>query len=109
MSVLAHRCRTCRHLEDRHAARERGYQSCRCCNTGQPDLDPEPLLLPTYAVPGRHPEPLWPPGSARNAGTSHLTRACGCERCRVIAASLGATDSEEPLRTGKMGETTLQP
>lgn len=113
MSVLTHRCRGCGHLEDRHAARERGYQSCRCCNDGSPDLDPEPLLLETYAVPGHRREPLWPPGSARNAGTSHVTRACGCGPCRTRAATFaapgGGNDSVPALRTGKMGSTTVHP
>lgn len=89
MSVLVHRCRGCGHLEDRHAARERGYQTCRCCNGGSADLDPEPELQPTFAVPGRRPEALWPPGSTRNPGTSHLTRACGCDRCRERGAAEG--------------------
>ena len=57
MSVLTHRCRFCGHLEDRHAARERGYQPCPCCNGARssvdPDLDPEPELHPTYALPGQ--------------------------------------------------------
>ena len=112
MSVLTHRCRGCGHLEDRHAARERGYQSCGCCTAGSPDLDPEPVLLETYAVPGRRPEPLWEPGSARNAGTSHLTRTCGCERCRLVAAGPGraaATDSVPGAQAGNMVGNTFQP
>ncbi len=117
MSVLTHRCRFCGHLEDRHAARERGYQPCPCCNGARssvdPDLDPEPELHPTYALPGHLPEPLWAPGATRNAGTSHTTRTCACERCRAVARAAEdpdeGEDSAAARSTGKLGESLPLP
>lgn len=115
MSVLTHRCRACGHVEDRHAARERDYQSFPCCHGGgpDPDLDPERELLPTYALSGRLPEPLWAPGTTRNAGTAHTTRTCGCERCRTVArAATGSgngMDSASARSAGKLGVLTPLP
>jgi len=107
VSVLVHRCRGCGHLEDRHAARERGYQSCRCCNDGSPDLDPEPELQPTFTVPGRRPEPLWPPGSTRNPERSKKRRTSPKSSSSVLPFGArsqgrpteGATDAQGLGRT----------
>lgn len=80
MSVLLHVCRTCRHRETSHEGRDRGYSACRCCR-GAGDIDPEPLLVQTWAFPRWEPEPLYRPGSQWNAGTSHRLELCACARC----------------------------
>jgi len=77
-------------------ARERGYQSCRCCNDGSPDLDPEPELQPTFTVPGRRPEPLWPPGSTRNPGRSKKRRTSPKSSSSVLP--FGARSQGRPIR-----------
>ncbi|MFK5584603.1 MULTISPECIES: hypothetical protein [unclassified Serinicoccus] len=81
MSVLMHLCRTCRHRATSHQGGDRGYSGCRCCR-GPGDLDPEPVLVATFTMPGGAREPLHPPGSLWNAGTTHQLRLCDCPACR---------------------------
>ncbi|WP_068434323.1 hypothetical protein [Piscicoccus intestinalis] len=90
MSVLVHRCRRCGHREQWHRPRDSGYVRCDCCRAAgaQADIDPEPVLEPTWTHPGSVPEPLWAPGSVRNAGTMHAQECCGCDACRRATRAL---------------------
>lgn len=82
-----HLCRTCRHRATSHEGGDRGYTACPCCRGGG-DIDPEPILVQTFALPGWQPEPLYPPGSSWNAGSTHRLDLCGCGRCRAQFAEL---------------------
>ncbi|YAL84319.1 hypothetical protein ACMYYO_05810 [Dermacoccaceae bacterium W4C1] len=88
MSVLIHLCRTCGHEESAHEPRQRGYTACRCCLSGSSDLDPTPIERATFTMPGRVPEPLYLPGSQRNAGTMHAQQLCSCTACHARYAEL---------------------
>lgn len=101
MSVLLHVCRTCRHRATSHQGGDRGYSACPCCR-GPGDIDPEPLLVPTWAFPHWEAEPLHRPGTQWNAGTTHRLELCACARCFArfteLTSDLPATVGTEPGR-----------
>jgi len=94
VSVLVHLCRGCGHQSAWHEAGNGGYTSCRCCRAGSADPDPAPTLLPTYSSPHGIREPLWEPGTQRNAGTMHASRTCDCAQCHEAAEAM--TRREHP-------------
>ncbi|USQ75370.1 hypothetical protein [Ornithinimicrobium cryptoxanthini] len=111
MSVLLHVCGACRHRETSHQGGDRGYSGCPCCrDTG--DIDPEPLLVQTWALPGWAIEPLYRPGSQWNAGTTHRLELCDCAGCHARyrelaaeAATASSTTGTNLARSGSSSET----
>lgn len=82
MSVLLHLCRACRHKESSHHGRDRGYSDCACCR-GAGDIDPDPVLVQSWALPGWEAEAPYRPGSQWNPGTVHRLELCSCARCHA--------------------------
>ncbi len=105
MSVLVHLCRSCTHQQAWHESGNGGYTPCRCCRAGAPDADPTPTLLPTTSSPLGIREPLWSPGSQRNAGTMHASRTCDCAACHEAADAMSRREhpSAAPRLVGLSG------
>lgn len=99
--ILVHLCTGCGHPQREHVhdpkrlmVAIRGSNLCGCCErNAAPEFEPEPTPRETYAHPGGEPEPLYEPGSTRNAGGPHREHLCGCDACKVAAA----TFSEVPF------------
>lgn len=94
MSVLVHDCMHCGHRQDHHY--QGVYGKCACCRgyRKESDFQPvqEPTLHETFTHPGGKPEPLYRPGTRRNAGRGpHQSDVCGCERCQELYAELSAS------------------
>ncbi len=111
MSVLLHVCRTCQHRETSHQGRDRGYTACPCCR-GDGDIDPDPLLVQTWAFPRWEIEPLYRPGTQWNSGTSHRLELCACARCFARygelapdAPTAASTAGTSRARSGSSSET----
>lgn len=91
MSRLVHYCDTCTHEEVNHDRRRAAYtRRCECCISESPTLNPEPVLIETYALRGGQPEPLHQPGTEYNPGTGHRQHLCNCDRCHEKAAEVAS-------------------
>ena len=111
MSLLLHVCGACRHRETSHQGGDRGSSGCPCCR-GTGDIDPEPLHVQTWSLPGWEIEPLHRPGSQWNAGTTHRLDLCDCARCHARyrdlsaeAATASSTAGTSLARSGSSSET----
>jgi ssDNA-binding Zn-finger/Zn-ribbon topoisomerase 1 len=91
MSKLVHMCPTCGHQQQHHDPARRAFIGCSCCATHEPSadiFDAEPTIVETFAYPSGELEPLFEPGSTRNAHSpAHREQLCGCTLCRAAYAA----------------------
>ena len=85
MARLVHLCTECRHPKASHGTIGAVYKTCVCCGRDPRDVtvDAEPVILETFALATHKPEPLFEPGTVRNAGTGHKETLCDCQACHA--------------------------
>jgi hypothetical protein len=83
MARLVHLCTDCRHPKASHNPAGALTKPCVCCRKDPRDItvDAEPVILETFALATHQAEPLFEPGTRRNAGTGHSELLCGCPAC----------------------------
>lgn len=93
MAKVVHLCTSCGHQAQHHSPFNAGHKPCTCCRREQREIEVGPsTVVDTWSFPGSQLEPLFEPGTVRNAESgAHREQLCGCDECRAVyAAQVGA-------------------